>query len=330
MNADRQPEIRSATAYAERVRERFSTGFLSELQPLHQWVVWKPEMMHGKLKKVPYDPATHRHASVKQADTWGTLDTTLNALTTGNYKGLGFVLTRNDPICGTDIDGCRDQETGEITPLAQEVVALLSSYTEISPSGTGLHILTLARLPGQGMKTAIELYDQGRFFTITTDHLPGTPSIIAARQAEIASLYLTYAAVQLPKGVESTRGGAGVARRRGSPSIGKTPDTGRPSTRSDEEVLERAMHAKNREQFVELWEGRWQDNTRYTSQGKPDASKADWQLVKYLLYWTNGNPQQTDRLFRRSALMRPKWDDNTNSGGSGHTYGQVTIHNAMK
>jgi len=287
-------------------------------------------MMHGKLKKVPYNPLTHRHASVKQADTWGTLDDALNALTTGNYRGLGFVLTENDPICGTDIDGCRNPETGELTPLAQDVVALLSSYTEISPSKTGLHIFTLASLPGQGMKTAIEMYDQGRFFTITTHHLQETPTAILARQAEVASLYSKYAPVPLPKGAESTRGGAGVARRAGALSLGKTGETGRSSTRPDEEVLERAMHAKNREQFVELWEGRWQGNLRYTSQGKPDESKADWQLVKYLLYWTNGDPAQTDRLFRRSALMRPKWDDNKNSGGSGYTYGQVTIHNAMK
>lgn len=329
MSSERTPQERAAT-YAAFLSERLRTGLLSELQPLHQWVVWKPEMMHGKLKKVPYNPLTHRHASVKQADTWGTLDDALNALTTGKYRGLGIVLTENDPICGTDIDGCRNPETGELTPLAQVVIAHLSSYTEISPSRTGLHILTLASLPGQGMKTAIEMYDQGRFFTITTNHLQGTPTAIAARQAEVASLFAKYAPVQPPKGVESTRGGANVARRAGSVSIARPRERGRPSTRSDEEVLERAMHAKNHEQFAELWEGRWQDNTRYTSQGKPDASKADWQLVKYLLYWTNGDPAQTDRLFRRSALMRPKWDDNTNSGGSGYTYGQVTIHNAMK
>jgi putative DNA primase/helicase len=102
---------------------------------------------------------THRIASVKRADTWGALDAALNALSTGKYKGLGFVLTRNDPICGTDMDGCRNPESGELTPFAQDVVTFLSSYTEISPSGTGLHILTRARLPGQGMKTAIEMYD---------------------------------------------------------------------------------------------------------------------------------------------------------------------------
>ena len=325
MNRDR-PQERRAVAYAEHLKERFQRGILAELQPYPQWVVWKPETMQGNLKKVPYNPATHRYASVKQPDTWGSLEIALNALTTGNYRGIGFMLTEHDPICGIDLDHSRDPHTGQLALLAQEIIAILNSYTETSPSKTGIHILTQATLPGRGMHTDVEMYDRGRFFTITTNHLKGTPRYILARQAEVASLYVQYAPVQLPTGGrESTRVGGGVARRLSLPR-----EMGRPATRSDEEVLDLALNAKNREQFVELWEGHWQGNLRYTSQGRPDESKADWQLVKYLLYWTGNDPVQTDRLFRRSGLMREKWDDSTNSGGSGHTYGQVTIHNAMK
>lgn len=53
---------------------------------------------------------------------------------------VGFVFTRDDPFVGIDLDHCRDPETGKIKPWALEIVAKLNSYSEVSPSGTGLHI----------------------------------------------------------------------------------------------------------------------------------------------------------------------------------------------
>jgi primase-polymerase (primpol)-like protein len=52
----------------------------------------------------------------------------------------------------------------------------LNSYTEISPSGTGVHIYTKAKLPSTGRrKNNIEFYNSGRYFTVTGWHLEGTP-----------------------------------------------------------------------------------------------------------------------------------------------------------
>ena len=173
-------------------------------------------------------------------------------------------------------------------------------------------------LPGPVHAPTIELYDRERFTTITTHHIRGTPFLIAENQQEIEALYHEFHSLPTvrPSRRESTR--RGVARAEAQPK------------RPDDEVLEQAMNAKNGAAFRELWEGQWQSNPRYASQGRPDASKADWQLVRYLLYWTGNDPVQADRLFRQSVLMRDKWDERVNSGGVGHSYGEVTIFNAMQ
>ena len=63
-----------------------------------------------------------------------------------------------------------EQHKPSPTRKQQEIVQSLYSYTELSPSGTGLHILTYGQLPGKGIHTAIEMYGQDRFTTITTQH----------------------------------------------------------------------------------------------------------------------------------------------------------------
>jgi len=121
--------------YAAAFSERFAKGLLSELQPLPQWVVWKGELEEGKRKKVPYNPNYRlARASVKIPTSWGTLDTALHALETGNYSGIGFILT--PPLVFVDLDHPYDKTTGTITdPQAQEAVRLLNSYTEVSQAG---------------------------------------------------------------------------------------------------------------------------------------------------------------------------------------------------
>src|SRR5438270_9712994 len=121
------------TAYAHMLKERFDNGMLSELQPLQQWVVWRSELRDGKKKKVPYIP---RHqfmkASVKISNSWGTLLEAIKALETGNYSGLGFMLT--PPLVMVDLDGSYDKMTKTITsPQAAHIVQTLNSYTEASP-----------------------------------------------------------------------------------------------------------------------------------------------------------------------------------------------------
>src|SRR6266849_5517822 len=100
------------TNYAVMLRERFYGGMLSQLQGVPQWVVWRSELEDGKHKKVPYNPLYQRltHASVKNPKSWGTVDQALNALETGNYSGLGFMIT--PPLVMVDLDNSFERATG--------------------------------------------------------------------------------------------------------------------------------------------------------------------------------------------------------------------------
>lgn len=137
-----------------------------ELRALPQWVNWVSEMRDRKPSKHPIDPKTGRGASVDKPATWGTFKEAL----TLDPEHIGFVFTQVDPYCGIDLDNCRDQKTGEVLQWAKDIAKKMSSYTEISPSGSGLHIIVKAKLPpGGNRKGNIELYDHSRFFCVTGD-----------------------------------------------------------------------------------------------------------------------------------------------------------------
>jgi len=153
-----------------------------ELKALPQWVVWREEIREGKKTKVPYQPRNpKRKASSTKPDTWGTFEQALNVAKTNGFGGIGYVFSVEDPYCGVDLDHCRDPVTGEIAQWAWEIIRRLNSYTEISPSGTGVHILIEGTVPPGGNSKGlpgggkVEMYSQGRYFTMTGHHLGGTP-----------------------------------------------------------------------------------------------------------------------------------------------------------
>jgi putative DNA primase/helicase len=154
-----------------------------ELKITNQWVAWKEFMKNGKMKKMPIDPATGKIARVNDPSTWGSFDEAVACFKDQGLSGIGFVFTKEDPFVGIDFDKCFIDET--LLPEVEALVNELGSYTEISPSGNGLHTLIKGSLPEGGMrKDNIEIYDNLRFFTITGDLLPGSPQeIIEADEA---------------------------------------------------------------------------------------------------------------------------------------------------
>ena len=191
----RPQEQRDYQGYSQDLRERLQSGLLSELTPYPQFVVWKYTVEQGKLKKRPFNPRTHLPAKTNDPSTWTSLEPSLKALANGRYNGIGFVFAENDPFTGTDLDACVSKDGG-IAAWAQEIITTLASYTEYSPSKLGVHILTQATLEGAGRKVGhLEMYSQERFFTLTTDQVPGTPTAIAVRQEAIEALYQRIAPV---------------------------------------------------------------------------------------------------------------------------------------
>lgn len=254
----------------------------AELRERAQWVVWRLVMREGKPTKVPIDPRTGRQTSITNPQTWLSFEEAVSAVRKRDL-GLGFVFTSDDAFAGVDLDKCRDPTTGVLDQGATEIIAALGSYSEISPSGTGVKIILRGTLPpGRKRKGRIEMYDRERFFTVTGDHLPDTPLTVNERGAALVELH---------------------GRTFPAPPPATPPPVVAPASPSiDDATLLRLAHdAKNGEKFARLWRG---DTSEYGN----DDSAADLALCSQLAFWTGPDPTRIDRLFRRSGLLREKWE----------------------
>src|SRR5215211_3734864 len=255
------------------------------MRDLRQWLCWRFEERDGKPTKVPYDPSTGEKAESTNPKTWTSYEKAVSECKKHGYDGLGFVFTPEDDLCGVDLDKCLDPETGELEGWAQKIIGELDSYTEISSSGTGVHILVRGELPtGRNRKGRFEAYDRGRYFTVTGKHLAGSSQRIENRQEELRAV------VRRVFGDESTNGHT------------KPVAASRPVNNglSDDEVIEKALAAANGTRFSRLWYG---DTEEYGSH-----SEADLALCGMLAFWTGGDDARVDTLFRQSGLYREKWD----------------------
>jgi putative DNA primase/helicase len=134
-----------------------------ELKARPQWVAWMA--VGDKPDKVPYSARTGRRASSTDLLTWSTFQEALEAHGTGEYAGLGFVFSSADPYTGIDLDNCVGGD-GEIALWALEIVRYFDSYTELSATGSGLHIIVRGEVPNR-RKGEVEVYSSKRFFTVT-------------------------------------------------------------------------------------------------------------------------------------------------------------------
>jgi len=285
------------------------------LREREQWVCWREEERDGKPTKIPVTPAAGGFASATDPETWASFETALDYTGTEHADGIGFVFTDDDPIVGVDLDDCRDPETDDIDDAALDIIERLDSYTEVSPSGTGYHVLITGELPdGRNRRGSIELYDTARFFTVTGDHVEQTPTRVARRQDALTAIHREYVQdTERDTGAESEqRDSAGNESASGS-AADVDVDL------EDEDLLEKARHASNGEKFERLWNG---DTAGYDSH-----SEADMALCCLLAFWTGGDQTQMEQLFRQSGLMREKWDEVHYADGS--TYGEKTIERAI-
>ena len=288
-----------------------------ELKKLNKWVCWR--LTDGR--KVPINARTGGHAQSNNPDTWSDFTTAVNAAP--NFSGIGFVLSGGSGIVGVDIDTCMNPHTGEISSEAAEIISLLDSYTEISPSGYGVHIFVYAScdipfhkkpmLPNgierieivdgkeKHKEPEIEFYNQGRYFTITGKAF-GKLKPVAERTEELNQVLDMFAG----RGKESEIPETSPVRTR--PRLSKGED----------DILSLAMNSRQGLAFSALYSGNWQDN--YNSQ-----SEADMALCSMLAFWCGRDIEMMDKLFRRSGLMRDKW----NRKQSGTTYGAITLKRAV-
>jgi hypothetical protein len=153
-------------------------------------VLWRAESRgQGKPTKVPYcvaDPT--RRASSTDPSTWAPFDDACEAYAAlSDVAGIGVVLTIAAGVSCIDLD--RVRAGGALGVPAEAIVKRIDSWTEISPSGTGLHIFVLGTMPAAMKGEQIEIYSTDRYIAVTGHHWPGTPPDVRNAQRYLDSLY---------------------------------------------------------------------------------------------------------------------------------------------
>ncbi len=273
-----------------------------ELKRRAQWVLWRWEWRTDKWTKPPFQ-ANGCYAKSTAAETWTSFDQAVAAMESGNFDGIGIVLNGTDDLTGVDLDDCVD-DTGTIQRWALDIIKQLNSYSEITPSQRGCRVFLRGTPPRNGCKKgSVEIYNQGRYLTVTGQHIPDAPHSIESRQDEISAVH------------------AQVFGANDAPKAATLPAPSSESCNvSDAELLERARAAKNGSRFDNLFRGHWEGDY-------PSQSEADQALCFHLAYWTRKDAARMDSLFRQSKLFRDKWDQIHFSNGV--TYGAHTIQQAI-
>lgn len=312
-------------------------GIPTELREVAQWLVWRGEWKPGqngkpnKWNKVPFQ-INGSFARVNEPASWTNFPAACRAYLESHdtnsgiapFHGVGFTLTRENGIVGIDMDDAINPATGTIKSQAIAVIELLNSYAEVSPSGTGLRLFVRGELPpkgrvrNQGDGSKYEVYDGGRYLTVTGRKLPGSPATIEDRGEELLKFHADYIAAPADAASTHQDNASGEARGEAHRIV--------PNALSDDELLEKARNSRKGAEFAALWNGELEHPE--LARCKQDHSSADLALCNRLAFWAGRDPERMDRLFRRSGLMRDKWD--TRHSSDGRTYGQMTIERAIE
>jgi primase-polymerase (primpol)-like protein len=212
-------------------------------------------------------------ASSTDSQTWATFDEAVAVVEQAN--GIGFVFSVDDPYFGVDLDGGLSEADKGAVLLA------LNTYAEGSVSGAGYHVIGRGRLPkgSRNRRGPLEVYDSGRYFVVTGLHVRGTPMTIEERQSELEAVLQQFMPTRETPEFQLTR---------------ELIDM------DDRDLIERALRAKNGTTFARLFAG---DTSGYASHSEADAA-----LCSHLAFWTGNDKARIDSIFRRSRLMREKWE----------------------
>ena len=257
-----------------------------ELTQTGLFCCWRYEDRNGKQTKVPYHPLTGQRAKSNDPDSFVLYPQAVQA--TG-FDGIGVGMFHG--VCAIDLDDCITPE-GDYTPTAVEIIERMHSYTELSPSGKGIHILFRA----EGFS-----YDTKRYYIM--NHPKGVEVYVAGA----TSKYVTVTGRGVNDYPFGERGNElkqvlerFMLRESSGNTFGRNGLNGVNPKNGVDAILDRAGSGKYGPAFRRLWAG---DCTGYASQ-----SEADLALCGHLAYWTGRDERQMDALFRRSGLMREKWD----------------------
>ena len=331
---------------------------------VRRWVVWKLTEVKNKKgetewKKLLYQAHNGYLAKPNGPETWCSYDVAVKAYTEkreltytekgakprklqGGPDGLGFVLgpeeSTGKTYFGVDLDGLTTPERWE---WANKIIKALDSYGEISPSGKGVHVLGIGtKGPDQTgtncRKLGVEVYDKTHYFTVTGNHIQGTPKTINERQEQLRAFHAT---IWRPKDNHKEKrrvNDEARAERLGSPK-GEPPVPLSLVALTDQEIVEKLLNEKGsagdkaRDLFIY---GFYQKHFPDSSEDGGNWSGADQSLMnKIEFYCINSsdeeNAQQLNRVFSDPAnklAQREKW---TQGDLKSNPYRQATIAKAI-
>ena len=262
------------------------------------WILWRYENVNGKRTKVPYQ-ANNQKASTTDARTWSTFDDVKKHR--DRFDGIGFCF--DGSTLGIDLDHVLEQP---LTPEVQKLLDEANTYVEISPSGTGLHLIFNLTEPFEPEAnkhknddgTIFECYTKGRYFTFSENkHESCKPvrSIDSGEATRILSL-IGYPWKTTPE---------------------KPAHKPLPNTIDDMDIVKKMVSAGNGKDVRALWEG---DISKYNG----DQSSADMALCMHLAFWTGNDYEKIERLWLVSPLgQREKTQKRED-------YRRITIENAIE
>ena len=261
------------------------------LRAYPNWLVWKYEERHGtKTAKAPYSPTTGQKGS--SIELCSTYEQAIQAMLTYHYDGIGFQVS-GTPYTVIDLDDCVDKESYALNETAIDLFVMYfnQSYSEYSPSGTGIHIIIEGKAPKsfRNNKEGIEVYSENQFITVTGNRLQGADTEILLKQEEITQLYKLY----------KLSGGVPIDISIETPTI---ESIGSWENSEYTEQINKALAHDNSGKFKSLFlKG---DISLYGN----DRSSADIALLRILAYWFNGDTKAIATVFNYSPLARRnKW-----------------------
>jgi primase-polymerase (primpol)-like protein len=282
-----------------------------ELKRERRWILWKySKPVRGKRTKPPCCGF-----KTNEKSTWLSFeDAVERAESDSRVAGIGIVL--GDGLVGFDADECLDGNRMPTNDFARDVLSL-NTYTEVSPSGTGVKAIlrgTIRENHNLRAKDGLpkrEVYDGrqscARFFTITGERYGSATEIRADIQEQVDRVYdKHFRPYEKPPKVQRGAQTSPPQEDYNDTAVGLSDDT----------ILDLLREAKNRKKFERLFLGVWDD---YDSQSEADAA-----LVAMFRFYSRDVPQ-IDRLFRQSGLHRPKWGERRGA----MTYGETTIRNIL-
>lgn len=227
---------------------------------------------------------------------------------------VAFCFDDSDPFVGFDLDNVADEDS--FTDEALNVVDSIGSYTEVSSSGEGLHVvvrdekLTASTRGTMDGNSHIEVYDRNRYFVLTGDVLDHRHEVTDGDSSDVQMQYLTSTK-------HSTENANSISEYSyADKTVNATPDqvygTIKAYAESDNDSVDGEL--------LRLWEG--------SDEGRTSTSEADLAFAAQLYFWCRGDPDLMDECFRRSGRSREKWD--TVRTSDGRTYGEMTISKAIE